>query len=117
MADLKKARQFFIEVLKCFKIDSFKAANSMDMLLIVEEKWYNYLMASKEFGLINNVENMDFFVCTTSKSGIAFKGDLNKEEINRLNLFKELYKHFHDLDINSQGEILKDFFLNNYNSN
>ena len=113
MADEQKARQFFVEVLKCFKIDSFKAVNSLDMLLVVEEKWYNYLMASKEFGLINNIENMDFFVCTTSKSGIAFKGDLNKEEINRLNLLKELYKHFHDLDMNSQGEILEDFFSNN----
>ena len=48
----KKARQFFEEVLKCFKIDSFKAVNSMDMLLVVQEEWYNYLMASKEFGLL-----------------------------------------------------------------
>ena len=65
MADEQKARQFFEEVLKCFKIDSFKAVNSMDMLLIIQEEWYNYLMASKEFGFINNVENMDFFVCIT----------------------------------------------------
>ena len=71
MADEQKARQFFKEVLKCFKIDYFKVVNSMDMLLIVQEEWYNYLMASKEFGFINNVENMDFFVCITSKSGIA----------------------------------------------
>ena len=117
MADEQKARQFFEEVLKCFKIDSFKAVNSMDMLLIVQEEWYNYLMASKEFGFINNVENMDFFVCITSKSGIAFKGDLNKEEINRLNLFKKLYKHIHELDMNSQGKILEDFFINNNNLN
>ena len=117
MTDEQKARQFFIEVLKCFKIDSFKAVNSIDMLLVVNEEWYNYLMASKEFGFINNVENMDFFVCTTSKSGIAFKGDLNKEEIDRLNLFKHLYKYFHQLDMNSQGKILEDFFTNNTNLN
>lgn len=117
MADERKARQFFKKVLKCFKIDSFNAVNSMDMLLVVQEEWYNYLMASKEFGFINNVENMDFFVCITSKSGIAFKGDLNKEEIERLNLFKKLYKHFHELDMNSQGKILEDFFTNNNNLN
>ena len=117
MADLKKARQFFIEVLKCFKIDSCKAVNSMDMLLVVKEEWYNYLMASKEFGFINNVDNMDFFVCITSKSGIAFKGDLNKEEIDRLNLFKKLYRHFHELDMNSQGKILEVFFKNKNNLN
>ena len=52
MADEQKARQFFEEVLKCFKIDSFKAVNSVDMLLVVQEEWYNYLMASKEFGFI-----------------------------------------------------------------
>ena len=117
MADEQKARQFFEEVLKCFKIDSFKAVNSMDMLLVVQEEWYNFLIASKEFGFINNVENMDFFVCITSKSGIAFKGDLNKEEINRLNLFKKLYKHFHELDMNSQGKILEDYFTNTDNLN
>ena len=60
MADEQKARQFFKEVLKCFKIDSFKAVNSLDMLLVVQEEWYNFLIASKEFGFINNVENMDF---------------------------------------------------------
>lgn len=117
MADKQMARQFFIEVIKCFKIDSFKAVNSIDMLLVVHDEWYNYLMASKEFGFINNIENMDFFVCTTSKSGIAFKGDLNKEEIERLNLFKQLYKHFHELDMNSQGKILEDFFTKNTNLN
>ena len=117
MADELKARQFFEEVLKCFKIKSFKAVNSIDMLLVVQEEWYNYLMASKEFGFINNVENMDFFVCITSKSGIAFKGDLNKKEIERLNQFKELYKHFYELDINSQGKIIEDFFKINNNLN
>ena len=88
MADEQKARQFFEEVLKCFKIDSFKAVNSMDMLLVVQEEWYNYLVASKEFGFINNVENMDFFVCITSKSGIAFKGDLNKMDNDESSITK-----------------------------
>ena len=110
MAEQAKAEQFFKEVLNCFKLDSFKAVASMDMLLIVQEEWYNYLLETKEFGMINNIENMDFFVCTTSKSGIAFKGDLNKEEIECLEQLKRLYKHFHELDMNAQGDILKNFF-------
>ena len=110
MAEQTKAEQFFKEVLKCFKLDSFKAVASMDMLLIVQEEWHNYLLETKEFGIINNIENMDFFVCTTSKSGIAFKGDLNKKEIERLELFKGLYKHFYELDMNAQGDVLKNFF-------
>ena len=110
MAEQAKAEQFFKEVLNCFKLDSFKAVASMDMLLIVQEEWYNYLLETKEFGMINNIENMDFFVCTTSKSGIAFKGDLNKEEIKCLEQLKRLYKHFHELDMNAQGDVLKIFF-------
>jgi len=110
MADEKKAKQFFIEVLKCFKIDSFKAVGSIEMLLVTQEKWFNYLLATKEFGILKDIDHMDFFVCTTSKSGIAFKGDLNKEEISRLNKFKNLYKNFHELDMNSQGIILEAFF-------
>ena len=110
MAEQAKAEQFFKEVLNCFKLDSFKAVASMDMLLIVQEEWYNYLLETKEFGMINNIENMDFFVCTTSKSGIAFKGDLNKEEIECLEQLKRLYKHFHELDMNTQGDVLKIFF-------
>jgi len=80
------------------------------MLLIVQDDWYNYLLETKEFGILKDIENMDFFVCTTSKSGIAFKGDLNKEETERLKQFKELYKHFHLLDMNAQGDVLKKFF-------
>jgi len=110
MAEQEKAEQFFKEVLKCFKLDSFKTVSSMDMLLIVQEEWYNYLLETKEFGILKDIENMDFFVCTTSKSGIAFKGDLNKEETERLEQFKELYKHFHQLDMNAQGDVLKKFF-------
>jgi hypothetical protein len=110
MTEQAKADQFFKEVLKCFKLDSFKAVSSMDMLLIVQEEWYNYLLETKEFGILKDIENMDFFVCTTSKSGIAFKGDLNKEEAERLEQFKELYKHFHLLDMNTQGDVLKKFF-------
>jgi len=110
MAEQAKEEQFFKEVLKCFKLDSFKAVASMDMLLIVQDDWHNYLLETKEFGILKDIENMDFFVCTTSKSGIAFKGDLNKEETERLEQFEELYKHFHRLDMNTQGEVLKKFF-------
>lgn len=110
MTETVKAEKFFEEVLKCFKIDSFKVVASMDMLLIVQEYWYNYLLETKEFGLIKDIEGFDFFVCTTSKSGIAFKGALNKEEISRLKVFEELYKYFHNLDMNTQGDILKKFF-------
>tara|TARA_B110000116_G_C16405801_1_gene389546 strand:- start:215 stop:559 length:345 start_codon:yes stop_codon:yes gene_type:complete len=110
MAEQAKAEEFFKEVLKCFKLDSFKAVTSMDMLLIVQEDWYNYLLETKEFGILKDIENMDFLVCTTSKSGIAFKGDLNKEESERLVQFKKLYKHYHLLDMNTQGDVLKKFF-------
>jgi hypothetical protein len=110
MADTVKAEQFFEEVLKCFKLDSFEVVASMDMLLIVQEEWYNYLLESKEFGMLKNIEGFDFLVCTTSKSGVAFKGELNQEEIDRLKGFKELYKHFHELDMNAQGDVLKKFF-------
>jgi len=110
MAKQAKAEQFFKEVLNCFKLDSFKAVASMDMLLIVQDDWYNYLLETKEFGILKDIENMDFFVCTTSKSGIAFKGDLNKEETERLELFKNLYKYFQELDLNAQGDVLKKFF-------
>lgn len=110
MADEKKAKQFFIEVLKCFKIDSFKAVGSIEMLLVAHNEWFNYLLATKEFGILKDIDQMDFFVCMTSKSGIAFKGDLNKEEISRLSNFENLYKNFHELDMNSQGIILEAFF-------
>lgn len=110
MTEQAKADQFFKEVLKCFKLDSFKAVASMDMLLIVQEDWHNYLLETKEFGMLKDIENMDFFVCTTSKSGIAFKGVLKKEETERLEQFKELYRHFHQLDMNAQGNVLKKFF-------
>ena len=82
----------------------------MDMLLIVEKEWYNYLLKTKEFGIIKNIENMDFFVCTTSKSGIAFKGDMNKNEKKQLEKFKNLYKHFYNIDMSDQADILKYFF-------
>lgn len=110
MAEQAKAEQFFQEVLKCFKLDSFKAVASMDMLLIVQDDWHNYLLETKEFGILKDIENMDFFVCTTSKSGIAFKGDLNKEETEQLELFKNLYKNFYELDMNAQGDVLSNFF-------
>jgi hypothetical protein len=110
MAEQAITEQFFREALTCFKLDSFKAVASMDMLLIVQDDWYNYLLETKEFGILKDIENMDFFVCTTSKSGIAFKGDLNKEETERLELFKNLYKYFQELDMNAQGDVLKKFF-------
>jgi len=110
MADTAKAEQFFKEVLKCFKLDSFKVIASMDMLLIVQDDWHNYLLETKEFGFLKDIEGFDFFVCTTSKSGVAFKGDLNQEEIDRLKGFEELYKHFHELDMNAQGDLLNKFF-------
>lgn len=105
-----KAEEFFKTVLNCFKMDSFKAVGSMDMLLVVQDEWYNYLLETKEFGILKDIEHMDFFVCTTSKSGIAFKGDLKTDEIDRLNNFKELYQYFHDLDMNAQGVLLEKFF-------
>lgn len=110
MDETAKAEQFFEEVLNYFKLDSFKVIACMDMLLTVQENWYNYLLETKEFGILKNIEGFDFFVCTTSKSGVAFKGDLNQEEIERLKRFEELYKHFHELDMNAQGDILKKFF-------
>ncbi|MDG1850032.1 MAG: hypothetical protein P8I82_06070 [Flavobacteriales bacterium] len=105
-----KAEQFFESVLDCFKIDSFKAVGSMDMLLIVQDEWYNYLLETKEFGILKDIEGMDFFVCTTSKSGIAFKGNLNTDEIHRIDRFKEFYQCFYELDMNAQGSILEKFF-------
>ena len=110
MSNTLKAEQFFKETLDCFKLDSFKAVASMDMLLIVQPEWFNYLLETKEFGILKDVEGFDFFVCTTSKSGIAFKGDLNQEELNRIDNLKDLYKFFYELDMNSQGDVLKKFF-------
>lgn len=110
MTDIQKAEQFFTETLSCFKLDSFKAMRSMDMLLIVQDKWYNYLLETKEFGILKDVDGFDFFVCTTSKSGIAFKGDLNKEEKDRLERFEDLYSAFYTMDMNSQGDLLSKFF-------
>ena len=110
MPEIKTAEKFFEEVLSCFKLDSFKVKASMDMLLIVQEKWYNYLLETKEFGILKDIEGFDFFVCTTSKSGIAFNGDLNDEELNRIEEFEKLYEHFYKLDMNAQGDILKKFF-------
>ncbi len=108
----QKAEKFFTAVLNCFKIDSFKAVESMDMLLVEQDNWYNYLLETKEFGILKDIEGMDFFVCTTSKSGIAFKGDLNTEEVERIKQFKELYQNFYELDMNAQGAVLEQFFPN-----
>lgn len=110
MADSVKAEHFFEEVLECFKLDSFKVVASMDMLLIVQKEWHNYLLETKEFGILKDIEGFDFFVCTTSKSGIAFKGDLNQDELERIKNLKDLYKFFYELDINAQGDVLKKFF-------
>ena len=110
MAAKNDAEVFFSKVLECFKLDSFKAQTSMDMLLIVHADWYNYLLDTKEFGILKDIDHFDFFVCTTSKSGIAFKGALNKEEIDRINEFERLYKFFFELDMNAQGDVLKSFF-------
>lgn len=110
MTEQDKAEQFFSEILKCFKLDSFKIVQSIDMLLIVQVEWFNYLIETKEFGMLKDVDGLDFFVCTTSKSGVAFKGDLNQEEIERLENLKNLYQSFYSLDMNSQGDILSKFF-------
>ncbi len=105
-----KGELFFIEVLKCFKINSFKVMPCLEMLLIIQDKWYKYLLETKEFGLIKDIDGFDFFVCTTSKSGIVFKGDLKEEEKDQLCRFEELYEAFYNLDINKQGIILSRFF-------
>ena len=110
MTEQDKAEQFFSEILKCFKLDSFKIVPSIDMLLIVQVEWFNYLIETKEFGMLKDVDGLDFFVCTTSKYGIAFKGDLNQEEIEQLENLKNLYQSFYSLDMNSQGDILSKFF-------
>lgn len=110
MTNQQKAELFFSETLECFKLDSFKAMSSMNMLLIVQDSWYNYLLETKEFGMLKDIDNFDFFVCTTSKSGIAFKGDLNDEEKERLKRFENLYSAFYNMDMNSQGDILSKFF-------
>jgi hypothetical protein len=82
----------------------------LDMLLIIQDQWYKYLLETKEFGLIKDIDGFDFFVCTTSKFGIAFKGNLKEEEKERLYRFEELYEAFYNLDINEQGVILSKFF-------
>ena len=110
MTDLQKAEHFFTETLSCFKLDSFKALGCIDMLLIVQPEWYDYLLETKEFGILKDIDGFDFFVCTTSKSGIAFKGDLNKEEIDHIQNFKYLYQYFYNLDMTAQGDLLKKFF-------
>lgn len=110
MTDQDKAELFFSEVLSCFKLDSFKAIPSMNMLLIVQTEWFNYLLETKEFGILKDVDGFDFFVCTTSKSGVAFKGELTEEETNRINRFEELYQSFYMLNMNSQGDVLSKFF-------
>jgi len=112
MTNHQKAEEFFIETLNCFKLDSFKVVASMDMLLIMQPEWHNYLLETKEFGVLKNVDGFDFFVCTTSKSGIAFKGNLRVEEIDRIKNLNDLYEYFYKLDMYSQGDILKKFFPN-----
>ena len=101
---------FFNEVLRCFKIDSFKEKSSIDMLLVLEDHWYNFLIKTKEFGIIKDINQMEFFVCTTSKSGIALNGSLNDTEINQLDLLKKLYAHYFNLNMNEQGVVLNKFF-------
>ena len=110
MAVKSEAEMFFAKVLECFKLDSFKAQASMDILLIVHADWFNYLLETKEFGILKDIDGFDFFVCTTSKSGIAFKGALTQEEIDRIKEFERLYKYFFELDMNAQGDVLKSFF-------
>jgi len=110
MTDQQKAEEFFTQTLACFKLDSFKIMGSMDMLLIVQEEWMNYLLETKEFGILKDIDGFDFFVCTRSKSGVALKGDLTEEELDRIENFKTLYHYFYQLDMNSQGDILKKFF-------
>ena len=73
-------------------------------------EWTNYLLETKEFGILKDIDSFDFFVCTTSKSGVALKGDLTEEELDRIENFKTLYHFFYQLDINSQGDVLKKFF-------
>lgn len=110
MSNTLKAEEFFKETLSCFKLDSFKAIASMDMLLIVQEQWFNYLLETKEFGILKDIEGLDFFVCTTSKSGIAFRGDLKQEEKEQIEKLNTLYHYFYELDMNDQGDVLKKFF-------
>ena len=110
MADIKKAKLFFQEVLDCFKLDSFKVMASMDMLVILHDDWFNYLLETKEFGMLKELDGFDFFVCLTSKSGIAFKGELSEKELKQLKRFEDLYHSFLHLDMDSQGDVLKKFF-------
>ena len=103
--------QFFNEVFKCFNIDSFSAMASIDMLLVVHQEWHNFLLETKEFGIIKDIENMDFFVCTSSKVGIAFKGDLTSGEKKQLQRLQKYYIIYYNLNMNTQGDVLNKFFL------
>ena len=83
MSNIKNAELFFIESQKCFKMKTFKEASTMDMLLVSHPEWYNYLLETKEFGILKDIDGIDYFVSTTSKSGIAFKGELKKKKNNK----------------------------------
>ena len=109
-SQLITGEQFFKEVFQCFKIDSFKAVSSMDMLLVVHINWEKFLLETKEFGILKDIENFDFFVCTSSKAGIAFKGDLTSEETEQLLRLQKYYKVYYKLKMNEQGEVLNKFF-------
>tara|TARA_B110000444_G_C18754921_1_gene554617 strand:+ start:589 stop:939 length:351 start_codon:yes stop_codon:yes gene_type:complete len=108
-----KGEQFFKEVLKCFNLDCFTAITSMNMLLVVHQEWQNFLIKTTEFGILKDIENMDFFVCKTSKTGIAFKGDLTSEEKEQLLRLQKSYKDYYELNINVQGDVLNKFFPEN----
>lgn len=110
MSNIKNAELFFIEVLKCFKMKTFKEASTMDMLLVSHPEWYNYLLETKEFGILKDIDGMDYFVSTTSKSGIAFKGEIKKKEEQQIQKLVNYYESFYNLDINSQGKILQNIF-------
>lgn len=102
--------QFFKEVFQCFKIDSFKVVSSMEMLSVVQEEWHNFLIETKEFGMLKNIENMDFFVCTSSKVGIGFKGDLTSKEKKQLLRLQKYYKVYYEQNMSAQGGVLNKFF-------
>lgn len=101
---------FFPRVLKEFKLDSFKQRYAMDMLVALTPNWRDYLSRSGEFAYVGDQEGNRYFVCVTSKSGIIVEGNLTAKEKGALKEFERLFKEFFDKDMDSQGDILKQYF-------
>ena len=101
---------FFPKVLREFKLDSFKQRQAMDMLVELCPSWMEYLVRSGEFGFVSDQGGNRYFVCTTSKSGIIVAGELTAKEMKAVEELEAAFKAFFELDMDSQGDILKSYF-------